>query len=312
MEDKEGYLISICIPTCKRADILKLTLDSIYESNVNREMFEICISDNSDTDETQKLIASKYSDKKNLVYKKTTVKGFLNSVEALKLGSGKLLKLHNDYSIFQQESFEKILRVVEKYTGTDSILFFSMGERKNREKIMEFKTFDDFLYNISYYSTWSSSFAVWKTDMHMFLKYGTDVNFMYPHTSILFSLTHKELYVVDDTCYVTNVTPKKKGGYNLANNFVNIYLTMVENLLAKGAIQRRTFKKIKNEIIMFTAFWNYNVKAHNEIYTFTFENLVSIITKKCGVKGLILFYFWRIYFSFKYFMKKLIKKRGYK
>ena len=68
---------------------------------------------------------------------------------------------------------------------------------------------------------------------------------MFPHTSVLFYLVQRERYVVDDFSYVTNLELKKKGGYNLINNFDNLYLTMVKKLLKESYITKATYKKIE-------------------------------------------------------------------
>ena len=100
-------IVSICIPTYGRVEILKNTLDSIFSQCVESAKFEVCISDNSPTDETEQMLKLYFSDKTNLVYSKSTSEGFINSIEALKLGDGKFLKLHNNYT--KKSNFVELL-----------------------------------------------------------------------------------------------------------------------------------------------------------------------------------------------------------
>lgn len=58
-------LISLCIPSSGRIQFLEKTLDSIYAQETDDSLFEVCISDNSDNNETKKLVETKYSDKNN-------------------------------------------------------------------------------------------------------------------------------------------------------------------------------------------------------------------------------------------------------
>lgn len=298
-------LLSICVPTYKREYIIRDLLKSIYSQNVDHELFEVCITDNSETDETKNMMEKEFQNIDNLRYKKVTCKGFLNSVEALKFGQGELLKLHNDYSIFKENALPKMLDVIKKYKDSKAEIFFSINALKNKKQISEFSCYNDFMSNIHYYATWSTSFTIWKDDFDRLMNSGIEVNYMYPHTTLLHHVTDKSLYVVDNYEYMINLQPKKKGGYNIVDNFVRIYLTMVwEELYKPGHIKKSTYKKIEFFIIKFVAFWYYIVKHDKERYTFTFDNYGKIIKDKCGFMYVPLFHI----FYFLYCIKNMIKK----
>lgn len=299
-------LLSICIPTKNRVDILRETLKSILEQNISVDVYEICVSDNSPTDETKNLIQTEFQYASNLRYQKSNCEGFLNSMEALKLGKGKLLKLHNDYSKFKDGSIEKMVNFTNKYMSSKPAIFFAMKTINNPQSITEFHDFNSFLYNISYWSTWSSAFAIWKSDLDTLIEQNIQVDHMFPHTTLLFSLTEKNLYVVDDEDYVENIPPKKKGGYNLVDNFVHIYLTMVHKLLEEKKISIVTYKQIEHRIIKFTASW-YAIVLTNSNYTFSFENKSQLIRQQSGLHGLLEFYFYCFYYCPKELLKKIIK-----
>ncbi len=286
-------ILSICIPTNNRVEILRKTLNSIFEQKISPELFEVCVSDNSRTDETKELIQNEFSHIPNLVYNQSSCEGFLNSIEALRLGRGTLLKLHNDYSMFNADALVRMIKVVQKYADDRPPIFFSMGTLKKGDTVQEYNDFNAFLYAVSYWSTWSSAFSVWKMDFDEFESKSIPVDHMFPHTSVLFYMTQKKKYIVDDFSYVTNLELKKKGGYNLINNFVNLYLSMVEELLKNGYIKQMTYNKIENAIIKFSASWYSTVKLDSR-YSFTFENKSKIIKKQCGIIGVVRFY---IYFA---------------
>ena len=298
-------IFSICIPTYKRPDILRATLRSIYSQNVETTLFEVCISDNSDTNETEQLIKQEFDDKPNLVYKKSTCKGFLNSIEALKLGSGQFLKLLNDYSVLKKKSLEKFIKSLESLNADDSVVFYSMHALRKRKEVQKFENFNDFLYDISYYSTWSTSFAIWRKDFERLMQSNIELNYMYPHTSLLYALTDKKNYIVDDYEYVTNLQPKKKGGYNLVDNFVRIYLTMTEKIYHEKQIRKKTYVKIEKQILGFVANWKCQVK-YNDCLTFTFDNCNQIIRDKCGAYAVWQFKFKYFYQLCKYGLYRLI------
>ncbi len=49
-------ILSICIPTYKREYIIDELIAGIYEQGCDNNLFEVCITDNSKTDETKNLI----------------------------------------------------------------------------------------------------------------------------------------------------------------------------------------------------------------------------------------------------------------
>lgn len=300
----KDFLISICIPTRDRVDILRETLQSILIQNVDAELYEICVSDNSPSDETKEFLQKEFGSISNLTYKKSDCEGFLNSVEALKLGHGKLLKLHNDYSKFLPGSLQQIIDSVKDYELEKPEIFFALDSIKTREKLTEQTSFDDFLNVISYYSTWSSAFSIWKSDFDELMEQHVGLDGMFPHTSLLFALTDKKKYVVNNYEYVENLPLKKKGGYNLIDNFVRIYLNMVLDLLKKNHISQETYKKIEHEIIKFSAKW-YAIVKTDKRFTFTFENKENLIKSTCGWGNLCKFEF---YFIAWYYPKLLLRK----
>lgn len=297
-------LISICIPTRDRVDILRETLRSILAQDVDPALFEVCVSDNSPTDETKELMEKEFKDVPHLRYRKSECEGFLNSIEALRLGRGKLLKLHNDYSRWVPGGLAQMINSVRTYEKERPGMFFSLGAWPSEKKLSEQASFDRFLNEISYYSTWSSAFSIWKTDFDELMERKLPLDPMFPHTSLLFALTDKRLYVVDYGAYAENLPLKKKGGYNLIDNFVRIYLTMVADLLRKKKISRETYRKIEHEIIKFAAIW-FAIVLLDKRFLFTFENKEALIAKTCGTWAVWKFYF---YFVCRYYPRLWLKK----
>ena len=297
-------LISICIPTRDRVDILRETLRSILAQEVDPTLFEVCVSDNSPTDETKELMEKEFGGIPHLMYRKSDCEGFLNSIEALQLGKGKLLKLNNDYSKWAPGGLAKVIDCVQRYEKEKPELFFALGALGRERKLFETASFDRFLDEISYYSTWSSAFSIWKTDFDTLMEREIAMDPMFPHTSLLFALADKGLYVVDHGAYVENQPLQKKGGYNLIDNFVRIYLAMVADLLRKKKISRETYRKIEHEIIKFAAIW-FAIVLLDKRFSFTFENKEVLIAKTCGTWAVWKFYF---YFLCRYYPRLWLKK----
>lgn len=292
-------IVSICIPTYGRVEILKNTLDSIFTQWVENEKFEVCISDNSPTDETEQMLKMYYSDKTNLVYNKSTCEGFLNSIEALKLGKGKFLKLHNNYTKFREGCLLKFIDFVSEYDDEKTTLFFTFGSINQDSDYVSYDSFDIFMYSISYFSTWSTSFGIMSKDFQNICSKDFKFDKMFPHTSLLFAMDSNKKFMVNNINYFNNQDVGQKGGYNLPQIFGTRYIGMCKDLLLENKISEKTYDSIKQGILTFIADWYLNVKFFAKKYTFSFDNWESIVFDLYGKEG--------ISFVKKNYRKKMVK-----
>jgi abequosyltransferase len=262
-------LISICIPTRGRSDILENTLNSIFNSNIPYTDFELVIYDSSDDDSTQKVVKNHIH--KNLIYKKGENFGYYNLIEVLRMGSGSYLKLHNDYSILNEGSLVKMVTRIKELQLQKPLLVFTNGALKLKGSLAT-KTFNDFMQNISYFSTWSNVFGIWNEDFDI-LK-DMDVNPMFPHTSLLYSLHDKESYFIDNDKLFDNKIVSGKGGYDLFETFGVNYLGILNNCSLQGIISLRTLKFIKRDMLInFFSYWFSETGIRNNRYTFIQSNI---------------------------------------
>lgn len=302
-------ILSICIPTYKREYLIEKLLTGIYSQNCDCSLFEVCITDNSETDETQDLIQEKFAGISNLHYKKVECEGYRNSIEALKLGNGKFLKLHNDYTMFNDGCLQKLIDSIVAQEKDRPVVFYTLRGKKETRL---YKLFDEFMYDINYLSTWSSSFSIWKDDFDRLMRESIDCNYMFPHTSLLFAESWKKCFLVDEYGYYYNDQPKKKGGikgksgYNLVDNFVRIYLGMVnDDLVSKKIISPKTYTRIETNILRFCA-KSYVAYNNRPGYTYSFDDKKGIITEQCGARAYVLY----CIFELIYRAKSLVRPEG--
>lgn len=281
-------LLSICIPTYNRPLILKEVLESIFSQNVDSSLYEVCISDNAQSNENKKIIDTYFQDKKNLVYNHSTCEGFYNSIESLKLGHGKYLKLNNDTGIFRKNALERLIKTIQ--SCNEATIFFPMKDESNDASISFYNDFNAFLFEISYLSTWSSAFCISQTDFNRCLQEQIQVDKMFPHTSLLFSLTNADKYIVDNYKYIDTFEVAKKGGYNIPEAFGFRYINMVKQLYDNGVITTCTLKKVKADILNFIAEWYIKVLEHKEKYTFSYANKTHYIRISLGIVSTFSFY----------------------
>jgi len=273
MED--DIILSICIPTRERPLILKNTLDSIYNEFNSQYKFEVVIYDSSEKMDTKNLIENYKFDNLNYVYGPN--KNYLNLIEALKLGKGNFLKLHNDYSEFKIGSLNSLINCIEKNSKHKPGLFFSNREI---ESIVdgEFEDFNSFLTKINYWCTWSTLFGIWKSDFDLMNK--DSLNDMFPHTELLLDMTNKEKYIIINECFFINNNVKNKGGYDLFYTFSVVFLNLLSEKVKKKAITIKTFNILKYKLLKeFLVNWYCGIVIFPNKYTFIKVNIKkSILT----------------------------------
>ena len=246
-------IISLCIPSSGRISFLEKTLDSIFEQNIDSDFYEVCISDNSNTCETKELIEKKYKNKR-IIFNKSNEHSYLNIIEALKLGSGKYLKLLNDYtSLSNNEILKFMIDVISKY---DENTVFSFQSKKGKEEIQNFYTFDEFHKNLGYWDTSAPCFGISKKNFETIMAQSLPLNKWFPHVSLLYAQTRmcKNYVIINKEIFKCEVI-KRKGGYNIPEVFGYEYIHMNEKLLSSSIISVNTFNFIRIQILEFIAQW---------------------------------------------------------
>jgi hypothetical protein len=272
---KDNIILSICIPTRERPIILKNTLDSIYNSFSSLDKFEVVIYDSSEKMDTKVLIENYKYENLNYVYGPN--KNGLNLIEALKLGKGDFLKLHNDYSEFKIGSLNSLINCIEKNSKDKPVLFFTNREIESIDD-GEFEDFNSFLTKINYWCTWSTLFGVWKSDFDLMNK--DSLNDMFPHTELLLDMTNKEKYIIINECFFINNTVKNKGGYDLFYTFSVVFLNLLSEKVKKKVITIQTFNILKYKLLKeFLVNWYCGIVIFPNKYTFIKVNIKkSILT----------------------------------
>ena len=239
--------LSICIPTYQRIEITRNTIKSIYADldGVSLDEFEVVLSDN-DQNESSRIFVEEFPFP-NFHYYRTKCEGFLNSFHVLGYGKGAFLKLHNNYTMLRQGTLRYMINEVKQYEVTHALIFFTNGLRHFNIK-EEFGTFDSFMKSLSYFSSWSSGFGIWKDDYDS-VKHNIEINKWFPQTSMLLPFTQKSNYILNDGVIFEDQKVPKKGGYNPYRVFGVDYLSLIKESLDKGDITMGTFNIIKNDLL---------------------------------------------------------------
>ena len=88
-------VISLCLPTNGIIEWVFPVLDSIYDQEVDEELFEVIVTNNGDDMRFHEKMEMYANQHKNLIYKKTDAYLFHNQLEALSLACDSFFKFVN-------------------------------------------------------------------------------------------------------------------------------------------------------------------------------------------------------------------------
>lgn len=276
-------ILSLCLPTNGVIEWVFPVLDSIYNQNVDLNMFEIIVTDNGDNKEFENKMLRYKENHSNLIYKKTTSYMFYNQLDALKLANGKYLKFVNHRGLFVDGALEKMIKLVCKNEENKPVIFFGNGVLK--DNVYKLKNFDDFVSTIGHLASWTTGVGIWKDDYDK-IPENIKIDKISPHSCILFSERHKNEYLIDNSVFSKEIVvdQRKKGTYDLFKGFAVEEITITLNLFINGDISANTFKKVKNDYKKFVAdlYWQYIIEKRPCSYDlFGFEDAMGIFfTKK--------------------------------
>lgn len=266
-------LVSLCIPTNGIIQWVFPVLDSIYEQDVDDNLFEVVVMDNGNNNEFKKLMTKYASKHYNCVYKETDAYEFLSEIETYKVANGEFIKFINHRTKLLPGTLKIYIDFVREYRDKKPIVYFSNGvlNLKN-EKMKYVKSFDQFVNTLSYFSSWSTGMAFWKEDFDT-IDNLEQCNLLFPHTNILFAKRKKDLYIVDNRVLLSEIPVGKipKGRYNLFNAFAVEYVSVILELYRQGDISIETFLKVKSDNLDFISlqYLLYNVLKRKCSYDLT-------------------------------------------
>lgn len=247
-------VLSICIPTCNRGGYLYFTLKSIVEQHIfkNTQDIEIVIFDNGSTDTTEKiskLFVDKYPNK--IIYKRidSDLCGDERFEKVLRLGSGEVLKLHNDNYMFKDGALELIVSKIKEFGDEKPVLFFSNGNSRVNKSVM-CNNLNEFVESASYLTTWIASFSIWKEDFDKFEDFSKNLNTNLIQADVLFRMSSggKKMFIMDDQIFIGQGV-LKKGGYNIAKVFGKNYLGLLKKYLGSD-LDKEVYEKEKKVLLL--------------------------------------------------------------
>lgn len=278
-------IVSLCMPTNGMIEWVFPVLDSIYEQGVDSKLYEIVVTNNGNNEEFHVKMLDYAKKHENLIYSKNDAYMFYNQLEALKLASGKYLKLINHRGIFQKGALQHIIDVVIRNDITKPVIYFSSGALD--KDIYRLNSFDEFVRELKRYASWTTGVGIWREDYEKIPK-GVKVDKISPHSCILFSERNKKEYLIDNYKFEEDIVydHSKKGTYDLFKAFAVEEFTITLNLYIDGDISARTLKAVKSDYRRFVAalYWQFVVKREPCSYDLTgFDDSMGIYFTKIDI-----------------------------
>lgn len=251
-------LLSICIPTFNRGDLLRNTLESIAAQAefLNSNLVEIVISDNGSTDETER-IATDFANEhpgKVTYTRRSDSNSSLNFHHALSTGRGHFLKLHNDNLMIKQGALQQILKVIQTTFDTRPLIFMPNGNgpgaSANNGLIELCDDLNQFVSKVSFFSTWIGAFGLWREDLPEATDFLDNYQTSLPQTNVLFKLITKgRPAVLLYDAYFQNQA-NVRGRYNLTRIFGKNYLGILKSYLSSGHLDPAVYENEKKEVLL--------------------------------------------------------------
>lgn len=252
--EKKLPILSICIPTWNRSGYLYFALKSIVDQEIFQKTndIQIVVSDNCSTDLTPKIVGmfkEKYPDK--IIYSRNDENiADRNFEKALSLGTGEVLKLHNDNFNMKEGSLEKMVNKIKELKKEKPMIFFANGNsRTGGDYLCE--NVDDVIKSCSYLITWIASFSMWKEQFDKFDDFNKNVHTYLTQTDVLlrYISSGNKIYVYDESIFESPGV-LNKGGYNIAKTFGYSYLTFLNQYLDGNELKNKTYEYEKKDLFL--------------------------------------------------------------
>lgn len=288
----ESPLISFCIPTYNRCEILDKTLKSIVEQAAFDQRVEIIVSDNCSTDNTKNVVA-KYQKKYNNIIYHCNEENILdeNFAKALSLGNGKYLKLMNDTVMLKEDTIIKYLDIINKNIDEKQCIFFYENNFRHSFEEVRCSNINQLINTTSFYIGWVANFGAWKVDFDNLNKKNrySFLQWLQMDWTLRLCENKDSVFFFDNR--LESQLLKKKGGFNFFEVHVDNYLFVLQPYFNSGKLQLKAFRLEKTRLLkhFITHFiymllfkndesFNYETKGWNKILWRHYKSYFSLYT----------------------------------
>lgn len=247
MENKQP-LLSICIPTYNRANLLDQSLARIikeFNGLENKADVEIFVSDNQSPDNTPEIVEKYISNGLPIQYIRNTtnIGGDRNIIQCFRLAKGKYALVLGDDDFPIEGSLHKILNVLEQ--GDYGVVNLQMYPDKSAPFTL-YENPQEFVVAVGYWFTFISgnivnSKYISKIDLDKFIE--TSLLQVPLYMEAVFS--EKRNVIVHERLLDFGIVATTNVGYNFFEVFVTNFLGIFKETMRQGFLSRMSYEKIK-------------------------------------------------------------------
>lgn len=299
-----NIVLSLCIPTNGMTEWVIPLLESIYDQNCNEDLFEVIITNNGENNNFYTDIEKFVLKHKNIIYKKTNSLLFQNQIDCFRLANGQFVKFLNHRDILEKGSINKIINTIENNKVDKPIIYFLNNQKRiNREN--EILDFDSFMYELSYYSTWSGGTTFWNDDKDLLLS-KREYDKYFPHIDIVFAFGDNRKYMIinEELSQQKPIDETKKGKYDLFDAFANHFIEIVKSLYLNKKITLKTYNRILSDNLLFVIALHYQYIVKKQPCSYVLKNFWNSFFKSYTIfdflKGYFIFIIKKVYTKFKF------------
>lgn len=250
MDRPNQPLLSLCIPTYNRANVLRQMLEHLVSLKTFSESddIEVVISDNASSDDTEivgRCFAQKYPQRIRYYRNDKNVEDE-NFGIVLSRARGVFLKLSNDTLLHTESGLRRTLDTIKRNSITKPILCFRSTSRSVPDA--HFTDFDLFWRARSYFSTWIAEFGTWRSDFKTAEDFNGASKTHLTQVDFLLRLmdSKRNAIIAEDIFF--KIIPRKqigRGSVNAARVFGTDYFDLLSRYRRPGCISSSTFRREK-------------------------------------------------------------------
>jgi glycosyltransferase involved in cell wall biosynthesis len=309
-------LLSVCIPTYNRADILDKSIASIVtQPEFDSDDVELVVSDNASNDNTEETVKKYQKKYKNIFYLKNSENiRDKNYPLVIEKAHGIFRKLCNDTLIFKKGAVGKLVDSVRNNIVERPVLFFLNGSiKKIKRNFYLTDDFEVFVKTISFYSTWSSGFGIWEDDYNSIKDKFSGCELSLWQTKVLFemSLNKNKYFIENSKLFDIEIPQNKNLSYGLYKVFYENYLGLYRKYLA-AHVSEKAFHFLRKDLLFcFFMPWIINVRYDYEQYVLSGnEDLYQLVLSAYRQEKYFPFFLLKLrLLNMKRYAKKIITGR---
>lgn len=298
-------ILSLCIPTYNRADILRNNLEIISKQlNENRtNEVEIIVSDNCSPDNTQEVVANMQKLGLPIEYNRNAenIGADGNFLKSMNIASGKYVYLLGDDDFFAPNAIGRLLEILRDH---DYGLVYIDTRNNHDGNVIEFHNQTKFIKEVSYFYTFMSG-CVFRRDaidkVRNHDKYIATHLLQMPFYLQSTMMSDSNVVVRFPILGETGADAQNNGGYNFFEVFVQNYLTIMAEYIKDACL----YAWLKKDIWSFVWAFTLRLLIRKDKGNFKTENGWRILLKYYGIE----WYFWWTLFKYPFgVVKRRIKK----